>query len=344
MPLIPSLRIKGEVTEMEKELLKIKNLHVHFFLDEGEVPAVDGLNLTLHENETLAIVGESGCGKSVTSLSVLRIVPSPPGKVLDGEIIYKGRDLLKLSEREMQSIRGNEISMIFQEPLTSLNPVFSIGHQIMESLRRHQGMSKEQAEAKAIEMLGLVGIHSPDKMIKNYPHQLSGGMRQRAMIAMALACNPTILIADEPTTALDVTIQAQILRLLSEIKRNLNTSIILITHDLGIVAQIAQRVMVMYAGQAVEYADVNSIFKEPLHPYTMGLLKSIPVIGDERDELYNIKGMLPTPKDYPRGCRFAPRCECAMERCMNDFPPMFEHRDGRKVRCWKYEKRGEKNA
>ena len=214
----------------------------------------------------------------------------------------------------------------------------------MESLRRHQGMSKEQAEAKAIEMLGLVGIHSPDKMIKNYPHQLSGGMRQRAMIAMALACNPTILIADEPTTALDVTIQAQILRLLSEIKRNLNTSIILITHDLGIVAQIAQRVMVMYAGQAVEYADVNSIFKEPLHPYTMGLLKSIPVIGDERDELYNIKGMLPTPKDYPRGCRFAPRCECAMERCMNDFPPMFEHRDGRKVRCWKYEKQGEENA
>lgn len=258
MPLIPNLRIKVEVTEMEKELLKIKNLKVHFFLDEGEVPAVDGLNLTLHENETLAIVGESGCGKSVTSLSVLRIVPSPPGKVLDGEIIYKGRDLLKLSEREMQSIRGNEISMIFQEPLTSLNPVFSIGHQIMESLCRHQGMSKEQAEAKTIEMLGLVGIHSPDKMIKNYPHQLSGGMRQRAMIAMALACNPTILIADEPTTALDVTIQAQILRLLSEIKRNLNTSIILITHDLGIVAQIAQRVLVMYAGQAVEYADVSS--------------------------------------------------------------------------------------
>lgn len=328
---------------MEKELLKVENLKVHFFLDEGEVPAVDGLDFTLHENETLAIVGESGCGKSVTSLSILRIVPSPPGKVLDGRIVFRGRDLLQLSEKEMQSIRGNEISMIFQEPLTSLNPVFTIGHQIMESLRRHQGMTRAQAEARAVEMLRLVGIHSPDKLVRNYPHQLSGGMRQRAMIAMALACNPTILIADEPTTALDVTIQAQILRLLADIKRDLGTAIILITHDLGIVAQIAQRVMVMYAGQAVEYADVKAIFKDPLHPYTVGLLKSIPVIGDERDELYNIKGMIPSPKDYPAGCRFAPRCECAEGRCAQSPPPMFTLADGRKVRCWRYADRGETN-
>ena len=322
---------------MAKEtVLQVKNLKTYFYTEEGMVPAVDGLDFELGKGETLAIVGESGCGKSVTSLSVLRIVPTPPGKILDGEILYKGEDLLKKSEREMRAVRGNEISMIFQEPMTSLNPVFTIGKQITDILRMHQGMNKKQAYEKAVEMLAKVRIPSPEKVVNDYPHQLSGGMRQRVMIAMALACDPGILIADEPTTALDVTIQAQIMHLLCDLKKDRDTSIILITHDLGVVAQIAENVMVMYAGQAVEYADVKSIFKEPLHPYTKGLLKSLPVLGEEKDELYSIKGNIPSPKDYPQGCRFSPRCDQACEKCRKEPPPLTVLPDGRKVRCWNY--------
>ena len=318
-------------------VLQVTNLKTYFYTEEGLVPAVDGLDFTLKKGETLAIVGESGCGKSVTSLSILRIVPSPPGKIIDGQILYRGEDLLQKSEKEMRAIRGNEISMIFQEPLTSLNPVFTIGRQISDILRLHQGMNKAQAHQKAVEMLGKVRIPSPEKVVNDYPHQLSGGMRQRVMIAMALACNPGILIADEPTTALDVTIQAQIMHLLGELKEAQDTSIILITHDLGVVAQIAQNVMVMYAGQAVEYADVRSVFKDPLHPYTVGLLKSLPVLGEEKDSLYSIKGNIPSPKDYPEGCRFSPRCEKACQRCHKEPPPLFDLPDGRRVRCWNYE-------
>lgn len=317
-------------------LLEIKNLRTYFYTEEGTVKAVDGLDLTLHEGETLAVVGESGCGKSVTSLSVLRLIPSPPGKIESGEILFRGEDILKKTEKEMRKIRGNEISMIFQEPLTSLNPVFTVGHQISESLILHRGMNKKSAHAEAIRLLGLVGLPNPEKTVNDYPHQLSGGMRQRVMIAMALSCQPSILIADEPTTALDVTIQAQILRLLAKLKEQINTAVILITHDLGIVAQVAQNVVVMYAGEAVEYSDVASIFEKPLHPYTEGLLKSIPVIGEKRERLYSIEGMVPSQKNYPKGCRFAPRCEYATEHCHVEKPELVGMPDGRRVRCWKY--------
>lgn len=321
---------------MSNKLLRINNLKTYFYTEEGIVPAVDGLDLELDEGETLAVVGESGCGKSVTSLSILRLIPNPPGEILGGEILYNNEDLLKKTEKEMRKIRGNDISMIFQEPMTSLNPVFTVGCQIMETLKFHQGLNKEQARERAIEMIRLVGIPTPEKVVDNFPHQMSGGMRQRIMIAIALACNPKILIADEPTTALDVTIQAQILRLISDLKKKTNTAIILITHDLGIVAQIAENVMVMYAGEAVEYADVKSIYREPLHPYTIGLLKSIPKMTEDKDKLYNIKGTIPSPKNYPKGCRFAPRCEQAMEICMNEKPNLIQLDNGRKIRCWKY--------
>ncbi|MDL2219271.1 ABC transporter ATP-binding protein [Ruminococcaceae bacterium OttesenSCG-928-O06] len=329
---------------MENTLLDIKNLKTYFFTEEGVIPAVDDLSFTLDAGETLAIVGESGCGKSVTSLSILRIYPSPPGKIVGGEILYNGEDLLQKSEGEMRKIRGNDISMIFQEPLTALNPVFTVGRQIMEGLQMHQHLDKKQAHEKAVELLAQVGIPTPERVVDEYPHQLSGGMRQRVMIAMALSCEPKILIADEPTTALDVTIQAQILELLVSIKEETGTSIILITHDLGIVAQIAQNVMVMYAGQAVEYADVRSIFKDPLHPYTVGLLRSVPVIGVEQDSLYSIKGSIPSAKDYPAGCRFSPRCQDAFAPCAGEMPPLCTMPDGRRVRCWKYAEGGCKDA
>lgn len=319
---------------MSEKVLEVKNLKTYFYTDEGEIPAVDGVDFSLERGETLAIVGESGCGKSVTSLSILRLIATPPGKIVDGEILYNGKDLLKLSEKEMRSVRGNDISMIFQEPMTSLNPVFTVGKQIMESLIYHQSMTKEQARERAIEMLRLVDIPNPEKCIGNYPHNLSGGMRQRVMIAMALACNPKVLIADEPTTALDVTIQAQILKLMADLQKKTEAGIILITHDLGIVAQIARNVMVMYAGEAVECADVRSIFKDPRHPYTIGLLKSIPSIHGAQEKLYNIKGMVPSPKNLPKGCLFAPRCEYASERCMQERPPLMEIGGGRKLRCW----------
>lgn len=322
---------------MAKRILKVENLKTTFFTDEGVIPAVDNVSFHLDEKETLAIVGESGCGKTVTSLSILRLIPYPPGKITDGHIYYNDRDLLALSEKEMRAIRGNDISMIFQEPMTSLNPVFTVGAQIMESLIVHQNMSKADARKRAIEMIRLVGIPAPEKCVDYYPHQLSGGMRQRIMIAMALACRPKILIADEPTTALDVTVQAQILRLMIELKEKTGTAIILITHDLGIVAQIADRVNVMYAGETVESADVRSIFREPLHPYTVGLLKSLPKINEERDKLYNIKGAVPSPKNYPLGCRFSPRCERAAEKCRSQKPELFAAGEGRCVRCWLYE-------
>ena len=318
----------------EEKVLEVKNLKTYFYTDEGVIPAVDGVDFNLARGETLAIVGESGCGKSVTSLSILRLIANPPGRIIDGEILYNGKNLLSLTEKEMRSVRGNDISMIFQEPMTSLNPVFPVGKQIMESLTFHQHMTKEQARERAIEMLRLVEIPNPEKCIHNYPHQLSGGMRQRVMIAMALACNPKILIADEPTTALDVTIQAQILKLMAGLQEKTQTSIILITHDLGIVAQIARNVMVMYAGEEVEYADVRTIFKDPRHPYTIGLLKSIPSINEERDTLYTIKGMVPSPRDLPKGCRFAPRCEHACQRCLEERPPIFDVGNGHRVRCW----------
>lgn len=321
---------------MEEQLLKVRNLKTYFYTEEGVVPAVDGLDFDLYPNETLAIVGESGCGKSVTSLSILQIVATPPGKIIDGSIEFEGEDLLKKSEKEMRKIRGNRISMIFQEPLTSLNPVFTVSQQICDILHLHQGMGKKEARAKALEMLKKVKIPSAEAVLDEYPHQLSGGMRQRVMIAMALACNPSILIADEPTTALDVTIQAQIMHLLSDLQKDNKTSIILITHDLGVVAQIAQRVMVMYAGKAVEYASVEDIFRNPLHPYTEGLLKSIPMPTDKKDTLFSIKGNIPSPKDYPAGCRFSSRCDKCMKKCPIQEPPLVEMPDGRKVRCWLY--------
>lgn len=322
---------------MSEPLLSVRNLKTYFYTEEGVMPSVDGVDFDLAPGETLAIVGESGCGKSVTSLSIMGLVQTPPGKIVDGEILYQGQDLLKKSKKEMRAIRGDEISMIFQEPMTSLNPVFTVGRQIMESFRIHQHLDKKAAREKTIEMIRLVGIPAPEKVVDEYPHELSGGMRQRIMIAMALACSPKILIADEPTTALDVTIQAQIMHLLRRLKDETGTSIILITHDLGVVAQIAQNAMVMYAGQAVEYAPVKSIYKDPLHPYTQGLLKSIPKLNESVDSLYSIKGMVPSPKDYPKGCRFCPRCDCAKAVCQEKQPPLMEMLDGRKVRCWKYD-------
>ncbi|MEG7531308.1 MAG: ABC transporter ATP-binding protein, partial [Hungatella sp.] len=301
------------------------------------VHSVDGLSYELRERETLAIVGESGCGKSVSSLSVMRIIQSPPGKIESGsQILFEGKDILKISENEMQNIRGNEISMIFQEPMTSLNPVFTVGQQIHQILHYHQKINKNQAKQRAIEMLKLVGIPSPELVVDQYPHQLSGGMRQRVMIAMALSCNPRILIADEPTTALDVTIQAQILRLMIDLKSKFNTAIILITHDMGVVAEMADNVLVMYAGQAIEYAAVTDIFSDPKHPYTQGLLQSIPKLHEEVERLYAIKGSVPSAVDFPKGCRFAPRCQKCRDICNKQAPDLYEVGNGRKVRCHLY--------
>ncbi len=318
--------------EQANIVLQVRDLKTYFYTVDGIVPAVDGVSFSLHEGETLAVVGESGCGKSVTSLSILRLIEKP-GKIVEGEILYRGKDLVKLSERQMEKIRGNEISMIFQEPMTSLNPVFPVGYQIMESLQVHQKCDKNTAREKAIQLLGMVGLPTPEKYADNFPHQLSGGMRQRVMIAMALACSPKILIADEPTTALDVTIQAQILRLINSIQQETKTSILMITHDLGIVAQAAQSVMVMYAGQMVEYADVRTIFKNPQHPYTKGLLRSVPKLTEEQDTLYNIKGSIPSAYNYPKGCRFSPRCEHYTPACDNRVPDIVQTEPGHLVRC-----------
>lgn len=317
---------------MGTPLLEVKDLHTYFIKGRSVIPAVNGISFTVAEGETLAIVGESGCGKSVASLSILGLV-APPGKVVKGEVRFQGRDLLRLGGKEMRRIRGAQISMIFQEPMTSLNPVFTIGQQIGEVLCLHMKLNKKQARAKSKEMLDLVGIPNAGQVLDYYPHQLSGGMRQRVMISIALACNPRLMIADEPTTALDVTIQAQILELMKELCKNKEMSLILITHDLGVVAEMADRVIVMYAGQIVESALVEQLFEKPLHPYTKGLIGSIPDIRSQSTVLANIPGNVPNPLDLPSGCAFEPRCPYADEACRADRPDLAEAGDGRWVRC-----------
>ena len=321
-------------------LLKIRNLHTYFFLDEGVLKAVDGIDLDLREGETLGIVGESGCGKSVTALSILQLIPSPPGKIVKGEIYFEGNDLLALSEGEMRKIRGRSISMIFQEPMTCLNPVFQVGDQISEILRLHEGVSRKEAWERSIEMLRMVGIPSPERRVREYPHHLSGGMRQRAMIAMAMACSPKLMIADEPTTALDVTIQAQILELMTHLKEEKAMSLILITHNLGVIAETVQNVMVMYAGRILEYVDVRSIFVNPKHPYTQGLLNSIPRVDRDdtkKERLEAIPGLVPSLLDLPAGCKFLERCKYAFDPCAAEEPPLRGNDSGHFVRCWLYE-------
>ena len=323
-------------------LLDIKDLVVHYETEDSDVHAVNGIDIAIGKKRTLGLVGETGAGKTTTALSIMNLVPDPPGVIKSGTIKLEGKNVLEMSERELEEMRGNDVAMIFQDPMTSLNPVFTVGRQIMESLTLHQGMTKKQARARAVEMLTLVGIPTPERIVDEYPHQLSGGMRQRVMIAMALACNPKILIADEPTTALDVTIQAQILRLIAQLKDRMGASVILITHDLGVVAEIANDVMVMYAGEAVEYGGVHELFKNPLHPYTEGLLRSVPVMGRRVDALYNIPGTVPSPKDYPAGCRFSPRCAHSADRCRTERPPLYEMPDGRRARCFLCEEGGKR--
>jgi len=321
---------------LSEPLLRIRNLKTYFFQDDGVVPAVDGIDLEVRWKETLALVGESGCGKSITSFSVLRLLPER-GRIVEGEILFDGRDIRLLPEEEMVRIRGNEISMIFQEPMTSLNPVMTIGNQIAESLILHQGLDKKAARLRTVELLKLVGFPRAEEIVDEYPHQLSGGMRQRAMIAMAVACNPKLLIADEPTTALDVTIQAQILELMREVKEKFDTAILLITHDLGVVAEMADRVVVMYAGRVVEEADVFRLFEQPAHPYTEGLLRSVPSLEEEQKRLYSIRGNVPSPDEWPKGCKFAPRCEKAWEKCRLAEPELMEIAPGHRVRCFLHE-------
>jgi peptide/nickel transport system ATP-binding protein len=320
-------------------LLAIDDLRTHFFTRDGIVRAVDGVSLSVAAGETLAVVGESGCGKSVTALSILRLVPSPPGRIVGGAIRFDGTDLLGLSDAEMRRIRGNAISMIFQEPMTSLNPVLTVARQIGETVRLHQGLDAQAAESRAIEMLRLVRISEPERRAQQYPHELSGGMRQRVMIAMALACHPRVLIADEPTTALDVTIQAQILDLMRELKTRIGAAIILITHDLGVVAEMAQRVVVMYAGRKVEEAPVRDLFRRPRHPYTLGLLASVPRLGAtlgvvDPPRLAEIPGTVPSLREPIIGCAFAPRCAWAVARCRSDSPPLEEKAPAHVAACF----------
>lgn len=319
-------------------ILEIKDLCVEFRTVEGTVQAVDHLNYTLRKGEKLGIVGESGSGKSVSSLGMLQLIPNPPGKVTGGEILYKGQDLVKASKKEIQKIRGNEISMIFQEPMTSLNPIIKCGKQIAESLRLHRGMNKKEALEEAVQLMRSVGIANPEVRAHEYPHQMSGGMRQRVMIAMALACQPQILIADEPTTALDVTIQAQILDLIRELNEELGTSVIFITHDLGVVSELCDTVIVMYTGHIVEQAPAKELFEDPKHPYTKGLLHAIPRITKDRKPLETIEGAVPNPTERMEGCSFSPRCPYAMERCKKEAPPERAISSKRQVRCWMYEK------
>jgi oligopeptide/dipeptide ABC transporter ATP-binding protein len=321
-------------------ILEIDDLRTHFFTQAGVIRAVDGVSYTVRAGETLGVVGESGCGKSVTALSVLRLVASPPGRIVGGTIRFGGTNLLDLSESEMEDIRGNEISMIFQEPMTSLNPLMTVGRQIAEAIALHQGLSLGGAMDKTVEMLRRVSIPEPERRVHAYPHQLSGGMRQRVMIAMALSCNPKVLIADEPTTALDVTIQAQILELMRELQETFGTAIVLITHDMGVVAENADRVVVMYAGRKVEEASAKVLFEAPGHPYTRGLLGSLPKLDvaarldARRNRLNEIKGMVPPLHNLPEGCTFAPRCEFATDQCRAAYPPLVQHRPGHAIACW----------
>lgn len=330
-----------ELTE-SKVLLEVKGLKTSFNTTEGKITAVNDVSFTVHEGKVLGIVGESGCGKSVTSMSIMRLLSKETGIIEAGEIIFDNKDILKLSEKEMKKIRGNKIAMIFQEPMTSLNPVFTIGHQIGESLKIHQGLKGKKNRDKCVEMLSLVGIPRPEKIVDEYPHQLSGGMRQRVMIAMALCCDPKLIIADEPTTALDVTIQAQVLELMKKLRGEFNTSIVLITHDLGVIAEMADEVVVMYAGKIVEECSVKYIFEDPKHPYTRGLLYSRAENVAKGQKLYSIPGMVPSPGNMPVGCSFNPRCDKCMDICKKSMPELVEVENGRKVRCWLYSERGER--
>ncbi len=320
---------------MNEPLLEVRELQTHFFTDDGVVRAVDGVSYAIGAGETLAVVGESGSGKSVTALSILRLIATPPGRIVGGSIQFRGRDLLALSDAEMRAIRGKQISMIFQEPMTSLNPVLSCGEQIIEVVMLHERLPRRVARERAIEMLRLVGIPAPEQRVDEYPHQMSGGMRQRVMIAMALACRPALLIADEPTTALDVTIQAQILDLLQRLRRELGMAVLLITHDLGVVAETADRVAVMYAGQVVEYCTVRETFRSTRHPYTAGLLASLPKLGAESERLRVIPGNVPNPAHFPPGCRFHPRCPIAVERCRTEVPALRDVGGGHLARCFR---------
>ena len=319
----------------EAPLLEVRNLKTYFDTEGGVYRAVDGVSFSVAPGRTLGIVGESGCGKSVTSLSVMGLVQEPPGRRAGGEVLFEGRDLLKKSRSEMEDLRGSSIAMIFQEPMTSLNPVYRVGDQIVEGLRRHRGLSRTAARQRALEMLKLVRIPSPETRIDAYPHEMSGGMRQRAMIAMALACEPKLLIADEPTTALDVTIQAQILDLMRDLRARTGTAIILITHDLGVIAEMADEVAVMYAGKIVEMADVATLFSDAQHPYMLGLLASVPRLDQDKKRLSTIEGMVPAPDQMPSGCRFAPRCALADARCRNEEPALRPLKPGHVVACWK---------
>ncbi|MEK5037193.1 ABC transporter ATP-binding protein [Sporosarcina sp. FSL K6-3457] len=324
-----------------KIVLDVKDLQTTFFTDSGEIPAVDHIDFHVKEGEVLGIVGESGCGKSVTSLSIMGLVPKPPGKIVGGQILFEDKDLLTMTERQMRHIRGNDIAMIFQEPMTSLNPLFTIGNQMVEAILIHEkGWSKKKAVTRAIDMLKLVGLPRAEGIMKDYPHQLSGGMRQRVMIAMALVCDPKVLIADEPTTALDVTIQAQILKLMRELNTRLNTAVLLITHDLGVVAETCERVIVMYAGQIIEEAPVKQIFEDPQHPYTKGLIQSVPDMRYKKDRLYSISGSVPKPGSIRQGCRFAARCEFAFDRCQRENPELYETSDVHQTRCFLYDGEG----
>ena len=326
--------------EPNQPLLEVKNLKTYFFTEDGEVKAVDGVDFYVNPGEVLGLVGESGCGKSVTSLSIMRLI-SAPGKIVEGEIFFEGKNLVEATEEEMIQVRGNRISMIFQQPQTALNPVFKVGDQIAEVLEIHQGLNKEAGRARAVELLQMVGIPEPERRAEAYPHELSGGMAQRVMIAMGLACVPNLLIADEPTTALDVTIQAQILDLMRNLRENIGTAIILITHDLGVVSEMCERVAVMYAGQIVEQADVQTIFARPMHPYTQGLIGSIPVLGKLKDRLEVIPGSVPNLVNLPPGCRFAPRCrareEYGLSICTTQSPDLVQAEVGHMVRCWLYQ-------
>ena len=318
-------------------LLQVEDLKTTFYTDDAVIRAVDGVSFNVKSGEVVGLVGESGCGKSVVSLSIMRLILYPPGKIEGGKILFNNRDLLKLDDKQMRKIRGNEIAMIFQEPMTSFNPVYKIGDQVSEAIRLHQGLDKDEAWKEAARMLEMVGIPRPGEVINDYPHQLSGGMRQRAMIAMALSCNPKLLIADEPTTALDVTIQAQILELMKDIKKRINTAIIFITHDLGVIAEMADYVVVMYAGKIVENTDVHRLFNEPLHPYTAGLIKSKPKLEEEKEILEYIPGSVPNPSEMPRGCAFHPRCSEVMDICLEQMPDLLEPKPQHTVRCWLYQ-------
>jgi oligopeptide/dipeptide ABC transporter ATP-binding protein len=323
---------------LSNPLLDLQHLQTHFYMRGGVLKAVDDVSFVINERETLGLVGESGCGKSITAASIMRLIPSPPGKIVAGSVLFKGIDLLKLPESRMKKLRGSEISMIFQEPMTSLNPVYTVGDQVEESIRLHQKLNKKEAQEKAICMFDLVGIPDSRIRIKEYPHQMSGGMRQRVMIAMALACNPRLMIADEPTTALDVTIQAQIIDLMNKLKQEIGTSILFITHDLGVIAEIAQNVAVMYAGKIVECADVEALYTDPKHPYTRGLMNSIPKLTSERKtRLHTIKGVVPSLFNLPEGCSFYERCPDAKRDCMGEAPELKAIGATHKVRCLKYD-------